>query len=156
MKETKSTSGYVFTIGGVAVYRKSSKQTCIARSKMEYEFIDLDKAGKEVEWFRQFLEDIPIWPKLVPTICIHCDSQYAIGRAHNDMYNGKSRHIRRRHYTIRQFLSNGIISISYIKLKDNSGSAYQWFDERASKLHIEGNEIKAYDKRITLMATQPS
>ena len=30
------------------------------------------------------------------------------------------------------------------------------FDERASKLHIEGNEIKAYDKRITLMETQPS
>ena len=30
------------------------------------------------------------------------------------MYNSKSRH-----NTVRQFLSNGIISIDYIKLKDN-------------------------------------
>ena len=35
------------------------------------------------------------------------------------MYNDKSRHIRRRHNTVRQFLSNGIISIDYIKSKDN-------------------------------------
>ena len=48
---------------------------------MEYEFIALDKAGEEAEWLRQFLEDIPIWPKPVPTICIHCDSQSAIGKA---------------------------------------------------------------------------
>ena len=35
------------------------------------------------------------------------------------MYNGKSRHIRHRHNTVRQFLSNRIISIDYIKSKDN-------------------------------------
>ena len=43
--ETKSTSGYVFTIGGGAISRKSSKQTCIAHSTMESEFIALDKGG---------------------------------------------------------------------------------------------------------------
>ncbi|KAK4714111.1 hypothetical protein R3W88_020018 [Solanum pinnatisectum] len=30
---------------------------------MESEFIALDKAGEEVEWLRNFLEDIPYWPK---------------------------------------------------------------------------------------------
>ena len=75
MKDTKSTSGYVFTLGGTAVSWKSSKQMCIARSTMEYEFIALDKAGEEAEWLHQFLEDIPIWTKPMPTICIHCDSQ---------------------------------------------------------------------------------
>ncbi|KAF5959243.1 hypothetical protein HYC85_000452 [Camellia sinensis] len=98
-KDSKSTSGYVFTLGGVAVSWKSTKQTCIARSTMESEFIALDKAGEEAEWLRHFLEDIPMWPKPVPAICIHCDSQSAIGRAQNHMYNGKSRHIRRRHNT---------------------------------------------------------
>ena len=34
------------------------------------------------------------------------------------MYNGKSRHIRRKHNTIRQLLSIEIISINYIKSKD--------------------------------------
>ena len=74
-------SGYVFTLSGTAVSWKSSKQTCIARSKMELEFIALDKAREEAEWLRYFLEDMPMWMKPVPSICIHCDSKSAIGRA---------------------------------------------------------------------------
>ncbi|PHT99761.1 hypothetical protein BC332_29549 [Capsicum chinense] len=35
------------------------------------------------------------------------------------MYNGKSRHIRRRHNTVRELLSSGIITVDYVKLKDN-------------------------------------
>ena len=119
IKDSKSTSGYVFTLAGAAVSWKSSKQTVIARSTMESEFIALDKCGEEAEWLRHFLEDIPKWQKPVPPICIHCDSQSAIGRAQSNMYNGKSRHIRRRHNTIRQLLSTGIISIDYVKSKDN-------------------------------------
>ena len=98
-KDSKSTSGYLFTLGGGAVSWKSSKQTCIARSTMESEFIALDKAGEEAEWLRHFLEDIPIWPQPVPAICIHCDSQSVIGRA--------------------QLLSNGIMTIEYIRSKEN-------------------------------------
>ena len=60
MKDTKSTSGYVFTLSGVVVSWKSSKKMCIARSTMKSEFISLDKAGEEAEWLRQFLEDILI------------------------------------------------------------------------------------------------
>ena len=109
----------MFTLGIAIVSWKSSKQAVIARSTMESEFIALDKCGEEAEWLRHFLEDIPRWPKPVPPICIHCDSQYAIGRAQNSMYNGKSRHIRRRHNVIKQQLSTGVISIDYVKSKDN-------------------------------------
>ena len=49
-KNSKSTSGYVFKLVGAAVSWKSSKQTVVARSIMEYEFIALDKSGEEVEW----------------------------------------------------------------------------------------------------------
>ena len=55
----------------------------------------------------------------MPAICIHCDSQSAIGRAQSNLYNGKSRHIRRRHNTVRQLLSNGIMTIEYIRSKEN-------------------------------------
>ena len=61
----------------------------------------------------------PRWPKPVPPICIHCDSQSTIGRAQNSMYNGKSKHIRRRHNTIKQQLSTGVISVDFVKSKDN-------------------------------------
>ncbi|PHT25279.1 hypothetical protein CQW23_35087 [Capsicum baccatum] len=86
---------------------------------MESEFIALDKDGEEAEWLRNFLEDIPCWPKPVAPVCIHCDSQTAIGRAGSMIYNGKSRHIRWRHNTIRELLSSGIIIVGYVKSKDN-------------------------------------
>ena len=89
-KDTKSMSGYVFTLGGATVSLKSSKQTCIARSIMESEFIALDKAAKEAKWLRHFLKDMTMWMKPVPSICIHYDSKSTIGRAQSHMYNGKS------------------------------------------------------------------
>ena len=55
-----------------------------------------------------FLKDIPRWPKHVPPICIYYDSQFAIGRTQNNKYDGKSRHIRRKHNTIRQLLLTGL------------------------------------------------
>ena len=103
VKDSKSHSNYVFTLGGGAISWKSSKQTVITRSTMEYEFMALDKCGEEVEWLRHFLEDIPRWPRPVPPICILYDSQSTISRAQSSMYNGKSRHIRRRHNTIRNY-----------------------------------------------------
>ena len=119
MKDSKSTSGYVFTLASATVSWKSSKKTCIARSTMKYEFIALDKCGEKAEWIRQFLEDISMWPNPVSTSCIHCNSQSAIGRAQSNMYNGKSRHIRRRHNTVRQLLSTRVILVDYVRSKDN-------------------------------------
>ena len=58
-----------------------------------------------------------MWPKPVTAICIHCDSMAAQSRAKSHVYNGKSRHIRRRHNTLKKMISNGIISI--VKSKEN-------------------------------------
>ena len=55
----------------------------------------------------------------MPTICIHCDNQSAIGRALNVLYNGKSRHIRRRHNTIRPLVSTGVINLDYVPSNEN-------------------------------------
>ncbi|GJZ54514.1 pol polyprotein [Tanacetum coccineum] len=101
IKDSRSTSEYVFTLGGAAISWNSSKKTVIAKSTLESEFIALDKCREEADWLRQFIKDIPRWPKPVTAISIHCDSQSAIGRAHSIMYNGKSRYIRRRHNSIR-------------------------------------------------------
>ena len=86
---------------------------------MESEFITLDKCSEEAEWLHQFLEDIPLWPKPLAAIYIHCDSQSTIGRAHSNIYNGKSRHICHRHNTIRQLLSTWVIHVDHVKSNDN-------------------------------------
>ena len=95
----------MFTLGGAVVSWKFSKQTVITRSIMKFEFITLDKCGEETDWLFHFLKDIPRWKTLVPLICIHCGSQSTISREQNSMYNGKSRHMHRKHNTIRQLIS---------------------------------------------------
>ena len=62
--EVKSTSGYVFTLGGGAVSWKSSKKTCIASFTMISELGALDKVGEQVERLRNFLIDILFGPNL--------------------------------------------------------------------------------------------
>ena len=117
--ESKSTSRYVFTLGETAISWKSSKQTVNTRSTIEAEFVAVDTVAEEAEWLKSFIEGIPLWPKPVTAITIHCDSMAALTRAKNHIYNGKSRHIRRRHNTIKDLLKNGIISIDYVKSKEN-------------------------------------
>ena len=112
-------SSYVFALGIAIVSWKFLKQMVIAKFKMEFEFITLENCGEKAEQLHQFLYDIFRWSKLMPQIRIHCDSQSAIGRAQSSMYNGMSRHIRRRHNTIRQLLSTGVISVDFVKSKDN-------------------------------------
>ena len=43
----KSTFGYVFTLSGATVSRRSFKQSCIADSTMEFEYVVASEAAKE-------------------------------------------------------------------------------------------------------------
>lgn len=99
--ELSSTSGYVFTLGAGAISWKSSKQTCIARSTMESEFIALELAGQEAEWLRNLLADVPLWGRQASPVSLHCDSQTKIEIAKNSVYNGKKRHICIRHSAVK-------------------------------------------------------
>ena len=69
--DNKSTSGWIFTIAGEAISWASKKQTCIAHSTMESEFIALAAAGKEAEWIRNLLLEIELWPQPMPSISLY-------------------------------------------------------------------------------------
>lgn len=43
------------------------------------------------------------------------------------MYNDKFRHIHRRHSTIKQLILNGIISIDYVKSKENNMNTHMTY-----------------------------
>nr|GEW63272.1 zinc finger, CCHC-type [Tanacetum cinerariifolium] len=74
-------------------HQKFDEQTCNTGSTMEYEFVALVAAGKEVEWLRNLIHEIPIWPKPIALISIHCDSAATLAKAYSQIYNGKSRHL---------------------------------------------------------------
>ena len=85
----------------------------------------------------------------MPPICIHYDSQYPIGRAQNNMYNGRSKHIRRRHNTIRQLLSTRVIFIAYVKSNDNIVNPLtKWLNRELVEKPSRGMRLKAH-KRIS-------
>nr|GEU97797.1 zinc finger, CCHC-type [Tanacetum cinerariifolium] len=74
VEDSYSTSGWVFLLGGGAISWASKKQTCITDSTMKSEFVALVAAGKEAEWLRNLIDEIPIWPKPIAPISIRCDS----------------------------------------------------------------------------------
>ncbi|GJV21831.1 zinc finger, CCHC-type containing protein [Tanacetum coccineum] len=70
VEDSSSTSGWVFLLGRGAISWASKKQTCITGSTMESEFVALAAAGKEAEWLRNLIHEIPIWPKPIAPISI--------------------------------------------------------------------------------------
>ncbi|KAJ9554969.1 hypothetical protein OSB04_009583 [Centaurea solstitialis] len=117
--DSKSTSGWIFTLAGGAISWASKRQTCIAHSTMEAEFIALAAAGKEAEWIRDLLSDIRLWDVPMPSIPMYCDSEATLSKVYNAVYNGKSRHIGLRHNYVRQLFENGTIKVVFVKSSKN-------------------------------------
>ncbi|GJY67871.1 zinc finger, CCHC-type containing protein [Tanacetum coccineum] len=69
----------------------------------------LAAAGKEVEWLKNLLLEIPLCSKPIAPISIRCDSAATLAKAYSQMYNGKSRHLGVRHSMIRELITNGVI-----------------------------------------------
>ncbi|KAL0361362.1 UNVERIFIED_CONTAM: hypothetical protein Sradi_3820700 [Sesamum radiatum] len=86
---------------------------------MESEFVALAAAGKEAEWLRNLIHEIPLWPKPISPISIHCDNAATLAKAYSQMYNGKSRHLGVRHSMIRELIMNGVISIEFVRSQHN-------------------------------------
>jgi len=56
--DRKSTSGYVFLLGGAAISWKSRKQDVVATSSTEAEYVALTEAAKESVWLRRLLIEL--------------------------------------------------------------------------------------------------
>nr|GEX00496.1 zinc finger, CCHC-type [Tanacetum cinerariifolium] len=77
--------GWVFLLGGGVISWASKKQTCIIGSIMESKFVALAAAGKEAEWLRNLIFEIPLWSKPITPISIHCDSAATLAKAYSQM-----------------------------------------------------------------------
>ncbi|XP_071687399.1 secreted RxLR effector protein 161-like [Rutidosis leptorrhynchoides] len=119
MEDHSLTTGWIFLLGGGAISWASKKQTCITNSIMESEFVALVAAGNEAEWLRNLVNEIPLWTKPIPPIGMHCDSASKVAKAYSHMYNGKSRHLGVRHSMIRELITNGVISIDFVRSEQN-------------------------------------
>ncbi|GJR67388.1 putative reverse transcriptase domain-containing protein [Tanacetum coccineum] len=102
-----------------AIQRASKKQTCISSSTMESKFVALAAAGKEVELLRNLILEIPLWSKHVAPISICCVSAATLAKAYSQMYNGKSRYLGVKHSMIHELITNGVVSIEFVRSQRN-------------------------------------
>jgi len=56
--DRKSTSGYMFMVSGAPVSWRSKKQTCVALSIAEAEYVALSQATQEVTWLRELFKNL--------------------------------------------------------------------------------------------------
>jgi hypothetical protein len=66
-RDKKSTTGYVVKFQGNIICWKSKKQTVVAQSTTEAEFIVINVCDKQIWWMNNFLIDMKI-PVGIPTI----------------------------------------------------------------------------------------
>ena len=81
----KSTSGYLFMMIGAPVSWRSRKQSCVALSMAEAEYVAMASAAQEATWMRQ-LEDL--LKQMKPTV-ISEDNHSAIAVAQNPQSHSK-------------------------------------------------------------------
>ena len=70
----KSTSIYVFTLGGAVVNWRSIKKSCIVDSTMEAEYVVASEAAKEAVMLKKFLMELGVIVKVVDPMILCCDN----------------------------------------------------------------------------------
>ena len=117
--ERKSTSGYVFTLGGGAIIWKSVKQKCIADSTMEAEYVAACEAAKEAVWLKNFLVELDVVRGLPKSITLYCDNSGAVANSKEPRSNKSSKHIERKYHLVREIVERGDAQVVKIGTEDN-------------------------------------
>jgi hypothetical protein len=119
-----SQSGWVFLLNGGAVTWKSSKQTTVAESTCESEYIAVAEAAKEATWLQNFIGDLGVVPSIFEPMEIFCDNTGAVALTKEPKDHGKTRHIKRKYHYVRHRVEDGDIIVSRISSEDNPADPF--------------------------------
>ena len=122
--DSKSQSGWVFTLNGGAVTWKSSKQDTVALSTCESEYIAASEASKEATWIKNFIGDLGVVPSNEDPIEIFCDNEGAVALTKEPRDHGRSRHIKRKYHYIRNVVEEGEIVVKRVSSEENPADPF--------------------------------
>ena len=111
LDDRKSTSGYVFLVNGCAVSWKSKKQSCVALSTTEAEYVALASAAQEAVWVRELTAQLK--DHSPEAITIYEDNQSAISMAKNPQFHGRTKHIFIKYHFIREQVEKKAVELKY-------------------------------------------
>jgi hypothetical protein len=114
--DARSTSGVLFMLANSAVQWSSQKQSNVACSSSEAEYIAASEAARENYSLRVFLADVDAaQPEPTP---LHIDNQTAIRMALEEGNRGRRKHINVRHHYLREQVAEGFLSLHWIPTAD--------------------------------------
>jgi hypothetical protein len=111
--DARSRTGQVLKLGGGPVSWQSRKQSIVALSSTEAEYIAMGETGREVIWLRSLLSELGCAPSRPTPLWV--DNRTAIGMAlDGNGSHSRRKHINVRHHWIREAISQGIIEPHWI------------------------------------------
>ena len=116
--DRRSISGYAFLIANGIVSWSSKKQSTVALSTMEAEYVALAHATKEAIWLRALLGELHLGTD-APTI-ISTDNLAAIAFSQDHQFHGRSKHIDIRHHFVRERITDGTILVPHCSSEENA------------------------------------
>ena len=112
-EDRRSTTGYVFMLHGAAISWTSKRQSTVALSSTEAEYLSLSAATQEALWLRRLAVELLISHPEEP-LTIYCDNKGAIDLSTNAHFSGRTKHIDVRHSFIKKNIDNKQIEINFI------------------------------------------
>ncbi|GJR43645.1 hypothetical protein Tco_1311748 [Tanacetum coccineum] len=112
----KSTSGVCTFMGCCLTSWFSKKQTALAISTTEAEYVSAGKACQQALWMKQALVDYDINLDDIPVLC---DNKGAIDLSKNPVLHSRTKHIEIRHHFLCDDVKKGNISTEKVTSEDN-------------------------------------
>jgi len=109
--DRKSTSGYCFLLSNGLISWRSVKQSCVALSTAEAEYVSLSSAAQEAIWIGNLLCDVEV--ASTKPIVLFEDNQSAICLAKNPKSHSKTKHIEIKYHFVRDLISSNKIELNF-------------------------------------------
>jgi hypothetical protein len=119
--DRKSTSGMCQFLGRSLVSWSSKKQTSIALSTAEVEYVAAGQCCAQLLWMRQTLRDFGYNLSKVPLLC---DNESAIRMANNPIEHSRTKHIDIRHHFLRDHQQKGDIEEFHISTENQLANIF--------------------------------
>ena len=111
----KSTFGYLFLLAGGAISWKSGKQSVIATSTMEAEFVACFEATIHALWLRNFISGLRIVDTIAKPLRIYCDNSAAVFFSKNDKYSKGAKHMELKYLSVKEEVQKQRVSFEHIR-----------------------------------------
>ena len=114
--DRKSTSGGAFFMGSRLVSWFSKKQSSIALSTAEAEYVAAASCCTQLLWMMQTLQDFQI--DCTPPVSILCDNTSAISISKNPVMHSKTKHIPIKYHFLREQVLEQRVKLEYVPSKE--------------------------------------